>query len=410
MSSESLLACAAEKPKPCRESLVSKGMPTRKLEITAISAEGLLEGRKPVKKNAFVAFEIAGNHCSGAIRTRIDEVGGDYPVWEDKLETEFALPEEKNKESFMYVGVYCQVSGKDKHVGTARVPIKDFTGGYAPEGFLHCLSYRLWDEYGKRNGIVNFSARIVKAGSSKIGAFAGLDQHYARCYWEFSKARLRYKVGRIEQLETSDQAKARGANTIIPRKLVQVLTPSTASEGNLGPDPVHLLAIKEVKMELEKCSTVQKWPELWPKRLVSVKPQSVSADTKTSKKDTEKWSEIVSDVYLERLAVNWSSVRNVMDMNAGFGGQLGSDSESRVNGSSCVERIEFVNPLYTLSHSLYKERYISSVVPQAESVSAHSLSLQFPTTQEVSLLLLHSDIFLHISLTSDSNFSTSPSS
>ncbi|CAH8326703.1 unnamed protein product [Eruca vesicaria subsp. sativa] len=65
-----------------------------------------------------------------------------------------------------------------------------------------------------------------------------------------------YKVGRIEQLETSDQAKARGANTIIPRKLVQVLTPSTSSEGNLGPDPVHLLAIKEVKMELEKCSTV----------------------------------------------------------------------------------------------------------------------------------------------------------
>ncbi|CAF2158643.1 BnaA09g55690D [Brassica napus] len=57
---------------------------------------------------------------------------------------------------------------------------------------------------------------------------------------------VKYKVGRIEQLETSDQAKARGANTIIPRKLVQVLTPSTASEGNLGPDPVHLLAIKEV--------------------------------------------------------------------------------------------------------------------------------------------------------------------
>ncbi|KAG7578547.1 DNA mismatch repair protein MutS-like N-terminal [Arabidopsis thaliana x Arabidopsis arenosa] len=65
-----------------------------------------------------------------------------------------------------------------------------------------------------------------------------------------------YKVGRIEQLETSDQAKARGANTIIPRKLVQVLTPSTASEGNIGPDAVHLLAIKEIKMELEKCSTV----------------------------------------------------------------------------------------------------------------------------------------------------------
>ncbi|CAN6875899.1 hypothetical protein Bca4012_078440 [Brassica carinata] len=111
----------------------------------------------------------------------------------------------------------------------------------------------------------------VAAATSRIGAFAGLGQHYARCYWEFSKARLRY-------------APLRQCISKLP------------SGG------------------------VQKWPELWHKQLVSVKPQSVSADTKTSKKDTEKWSEIVSDVYLERLAVNWSSVRNVMDMNAGFGG------------------------------------------------------------------------------------------
>ncbi|KAF3583023.1 hypothetical protein DY000_02029137 [Brassica cretica] len=31
----------------------------------------------------------------------------------------------------------------------------------------------------------------VAAATSRIGAFAGLGQHYARCYWEFSKARLR---------------------------------------------------------------------------------------------------------------------------------------------------------------------------------------------------------------------------
>ncbi|XP_015571810.2 DNA mismatch repair protein MSH7 isoform X1 [Ricinus communis] len=55
-----------------------------------------------------------------------------------------------------------------------------------------------------------------------------------------------YKVGRIEQLETSVQAKARGANSVIQRKLVQVITPSTATDGNIGPDAVHLLALKEV--------------------------------------------------------------------------------------------------------------------------------------------------------------------
>ncbi|XP_065851498.1 DNA mismatch repair protein MSH7 [Euphorbia lathyris] len=65
-----------------------------------------------------------------------------------------------------------------------------------------------------------------------------------------------YKVGRIEQLETSDQAKARGANTVIQRKLVQVVTPSTVTDGNIGPDAVHLLAIKEGNSGLENGATV----------------------------------------------------------------------------------------------------------------------------------------------------------
>jgi hypothetical protein len=55
---------------------------------------------------------------------------------------------------------------------------------------------------------------------------------------------------------------------------------------------------------------------------VSVKPQSISVKAETLKKDTEKWSASVSDVYLKHLAVNWSTVRNVMDMNAGFGGYI----------------------------------------------------------------------------------------
>ncbi|CAA0806439.1 DNA mismatch repair protein MSH7 [Striga hermonthica] len=54
-----------------------------------------------------------------------------------------------------------------------------------------------------------------------------------------------YKVGRIEQLETSEQAKSRGSSSVIQRKLIHVLTPATTLEGNIGPDAVHLLAIKE---------------------------------------------------------------------------------------------------------------------------------------------------------------------
>ncbi|KAK1418538.1 hypothetical protein QVD17_27683 [Tagetes erecta] len=54
----------------------------------------------------------------------------------------------------------------------------------------------------------------------------------------------KYKVGRIEQMETAGQAKSRGASSVIERKLVQVLTPSTLIHGNIGPQAVHLLSLK----------------------------------------------------------------------------------------------------------------------------------------------------------------------
>ncbi|KAL5975527.1 DNA mismatch repair protein msh7 [Asimina triloba] len=65
-----------------------------------------------------------------------------------------------------------------------------------------------------------------------------------------------YKVGRMEQLETAGQAKARGANAVIERKLVHVFTPSTATDGIIGPDAVHLLALKEGHYDLENHSRV----------------------------------------------------------------------------------------------------------------------------------------------------------
>lgn len=61
------------------------------------------------------------------------------------------------------------------------------------------------------------------------------------------------------------------------------------------------------------------WPSPWPERLSS-KPPSLSAAEEIFNKDTKHWSTLVSDVYLEGLSINWTSVRNVMDMHAGYGG------------------------------------------------------------------------------------------
>ncbi|KAE7996573.1 hypothetical protein FH972_001284 [Carpinus fangiana] len=64
------------------------------------------------------------------------------------------------------------------------------------------------------------------------------------------------------------------------------------------------------------------WPMPWPKRLSS-KPASLSTEPGAEEmfyEDTKRWSALVSDVYLNKLTINWSSVRNVMDMNAYNGG------------------------------------------------------------------------------------------
>ncbi|KAI4382870.1 hypothetical protein MLD38_008774 [Melastoma candidum] len=62
------------------------------------------------------------------------------------------------------------------------------------------------------------------------------------------------------------------------------------------------------------------WPSAWPKRLGD-KPPSFSGESKEMfYEDTQHWSALVSDMYMEGIGLNWSRIRNVMDMNAGYGG------------------------------------------------------------------------------------------
>nr|CAB3464961.1 unnamed protein product [Digitaria exilis] len=67
----------------------------------------------------------------------------------------------------------------------------------------------------------------------------------------------------------------------------------------------------------------ESWPIPWPERL-NVRYASVPGESASNKEafdaDTKYWKQIVSDVYFSDFPLNWSSIRNIMDMNAGFGG------------------------------------------------------------------------------------------
>lgn len=70
------------------------------------------------------------------------------------------------------------------------------------------------------------------------------------------------------------------------------------------------------------------WPEQWPERLEKPPYWLSSSQTGVYGKaapedfsaDYKHWKRVVSKSYLNGLGINWSSVRNVMDMRSVYGG------------------------------------------------------------------------------------------
>ncbi|CAI0453046.1 unnamed protein product [Linum tenue] len=138
---------------------------TRTLEFTILSAEDLRIDGRPVKKNAFAVVRTDPSN-SGSTRADLD--GGSYPLWNEKVVVEMSMPMQKS----VTVEVQCRVGSGNRVVGSVAVPVSEFLGGLTPEDYLHFLSYRLRDPRGVRNGIVNFSVRVIGGGGGNCSAAA----------------------------------------------------------------------------------------------------------------------------------------------------------------------------------------------------------------------------------------------
>ncbi|KAJ4727003.1 BON1-associated protein 2-like [Melia azedarach] len=150
---------------------------SRTIEITVLSAEDLRINRRSVKKNAFVIAQTDPfNYC----KTKLDELGGSYPAWNERFFIDLPM-----HVHFITLQVQCKTSSGNRNIGFARVPVSDFVGGYVPDNYLHFLSYRLRDAKGDKNGIINISVRVKTpeyATSSSKPLPAGLNvQGYAAC-------------------------------------------------------------------------------------------------------------------------------------------------------------------------------------------------------------------------------------
>ncbi|CAL1366713.1 unnamed protein product [Linum trigynum] len=139
-------------------------MATRTLEFTILSAEDLrLDGGRPVRKNTFAVVRTDPSNC---VSTGTDSDGGSYPIWNEKVVVAMSMA----ATSSVTVEVQCRVGSGNRVVGAVAVPVSDFLGDLTPEDYLHFLSYRLRDPRGVKNGIVNFSVRVIGGGGGRGGS------------------------------------------------------------------------------------------------------------------------------------------------------------------------------------------------------------------------------------------------
>jgi len=129
-------------------------MMSQTIEITILSAENLQENNKGIKGNTFVTVQCDGSN-NELSTTKLDSEGGSYPTWNEKLVIEVPL-----HARFITIEVKYKTRSSSNSVGMARIPVSNFLGGYVHENQLQFLSYRLWDNRVRRNGVVNISVKV----------------------------------------------------------------------------------------------------------------------------------------------------------------------------------------------------------------------------------------------------------
>lgn len=99
---------------------------------------------------------------------------------------------------------------------------------------------------------------------------------------------------------------------------------------NENPDAVWYVPMKTclhtIPLGIEQHGA--EWPEEWPKRLETY-PDWVNNKEKVVA-DTNHWNAIVNKSYLNGLGINWTSIRNVVDMKSIYGGLAAALSQQKV--------------------------------------------------------------------------------
>ncbi|OIW02069.1 hypothetical protein TanjilG_14592 [Lupinus angustifolius] len=143
---------------------------SRTLEVTVLSAEGLRINGNPATNNIYVVVR-AESITSHTTATTGDGSGGGFHSWNEKFTVDLAM----HAKSIAFE-VKCNTEIGVRDVGVARIAVSDFFGGSVPDQVLQFFSYRLRDWDGSRNGVINFSVRVVEPALEEAEAVAASEK------------------------------------------------------------------------------------------------------------------------------------------------------------------------------------------------------------------------------------------
>uniref|UniRef100_A0ACD5Y2Z7 Uncharacterized protein n=1 Tax=Avena sativa TaxID=4498 RepID=A0ACD5Y2Z7_AVESA len=156
--------CSSSSPSPFATQPALSSLTT--LEVTVLSAEEVVLGgtarRKPLDRGAYA---VVHTDTDTPARTRDNDEGrhcNGYPYWGETVRVTVS-----ERAAAIEVEIKRRRSdGSEESVAAARVPVADFS--CCPPGYLHCLSYRLFDSGYKmqtRNGIVNIRVKRLNGAA-----------------------------------------------------------------------------------------------------------------------------------------------------------------------------------------------------------------------------------------------------
>ncbi|MED6158433.1 hypothetical protein PIB30_032756 [Stylosanthes scabra] len=141
----------------------SRSPVTTLLELMVQSVEGLQLERKPAttKNNLFVVVRAESINSYTTCMAKQGDTNNNL-TWNHKLVVDVPL-----HASSITLDVKSKTLKGVKDIGIARVAVSEFMGcgggGGIPQHCLQFLSYRLTDWEGRRNGVLNFSVRVLNS-------------------------------------------------------------------------------------------------------------------------------------------------------------------------------------------------------------------------------------------------------